>query len=179
MAKKQIEGEVREFVDKAEFERFRTEQEKIQNKMLALLEKSVEPATTVSPVLKGEAPGVAIHPPFNVGTNTAGAATNMFDGEYLPPQYKNIFEKYFDPTDGFTARLTFPEVDGKNKETGGITFTIVVPQKFTNAGEAYLKMYKVDLRSRALQPSNIAAGIDEWCKAVSRNLHYQKNVKTK
>jgi hypothetical protein len=165
MAKKQIEGEVREFVDKAEFERFRNEQEKIQNKMLALLEKSVEPATTVSPVLKGEAP--------------TGAATNMFDGEYLPPQYKNIFEKYFDPTDGFTARLTFPEVDGKNKETGGITFTIVVPQKFTNAGEAYLKMYKVDLRSRALQPSNIAAGIDEWCKAVSRNLHYQRNVKTK
>jgi len=171
MAKKQIEGEVREFVDKAEFERFRNEQEKIQNKMLALLEKSVEPATTISPVLKDEATKITI--------KTTGAATNMFDGEYLPPQYRQIFEKYFDPDDGFTARLTFPEVDEKNKETGGITFTIVVPNKFSNTTESYLKMYKVDLRSRALQPSNIAAGIDEWCKAVSRNLHYNRNVKTK
>lgn len=168
MAKKQeekVEGEVREFVDKAEFERFRIQQERVQEKMLALLEKSAEPVTTVSSVLKGEVP--------------TGAVSNMFDGEYLPPQYKQIFEKYFDPTDGFTARLTFPEVDEKNKETGGITFTIFVPPKFSNAGEAYLKMYKVDLRSRALQPSNIAAGIDEWCKAVAKNLHYNRNIKTK
>jgi hypothetical protein len=146
--KEKVESEVREFVDKAEFERFRNEQERIQSKMLALLEKQAEPAPPVSPILKGEAPGGAVNPTF-VGTNTVGAVTNMFDGEYLPPQYKNIFEKYFDPTDGFTARLTFPEVDEKNKETGGITFTIFVPEKFSNAGSAYLKMYKVDLRSRA------------------------------
>lgn len=166
MAKKEkIEGEVREFVDKAEFDKFRTQQERVQEKMLALLEKQVEPTTATPPVLKGEVP--------------TGAVSNMFDGEYLPPQYKNIFEKYFDPTDGFTARLTFPEVDEKNKETGGITFTILVPQKFSNAGSAYLKMYKVDLRSRALQPSNIATGIDEWCKVVAKNLHYNRNIKTK
>jgi hypothetical protein len=108
----------------------------------------------------------------------SGAATTL-DDELLPRQYKQIFERYFDLADGFTARLTFPEVDEKNKETGGITFTIFVPEKFSNAGPAYLKMYKVDLRSRALQPSNIAAGIDEWCKAVAKNLHYNKNIKTK
>lgn len=177
MAKKEkIEGEVREFVDKAEFDKFRTEQERIQGKMLALLEKQAEPEITGSPVLiKGE---VSVGDAKKWVAST-GEASNMFDGEYLPPQYKNIFEKYFDPTDGFTARLTFPEVDEKNKETGGITFTILVPEKFSNAGPAYLKMYKIDLRSRALQPSNIAAGINEWCKAVAKNLHYNKNIKTK
>lgn len=168
----EVEGESREFLDKIEFDSFRRSQEVIQEKMLALLEKQVE----VSPVLiKGE---VSVGDAKKWVAST-GEASNMFDGEYLPPQYKQIFEKYFDPTDGFTARLTFPEVDEKNKETGGITFTIFVPEKFSNAGPAYLKMYKVDLRSRALQPSNIAAGIDEWCKAVSKNLHYNKNIKTK
>jgi hypothetical protein len=168
MAKKEkvkVEGEVREFVDKAEFERFRNEQEKIQNKMLALLEKSVEPATTVSPVVKGEAP--------------SGAATTDFNNDYLPPQYRQVFEKYFDPKDGFTARLIFPEIDDKGNERGGITFTIFVPLELSNTDDGYRKMYKQDLRSRALQPHSIAKGIEEYCKAVAKNLHYNKDLKRK
>lgn len=98
---------------------------------------------------------------------------------FLPPQYQKIFEKYFDPADGFTARLMFPEVDEKGNETGGITFTIVVPLKFTNETDAYLKMYKQDLRTRALLPHNIAGGIDAYCKAVANNLHYNRQLKTK
>ena len=97
----------------------------------------------------------------------------------MPMQYQSIFEKHFDANDGFVGRLSFPEIDEKGRETGGIMFTIVVPQKFSNMEDAQMKYYKVDLRSKALQPNAIAKGIDDWCKLVSQNLRYNKNLKTK
>lgn len=101
------------------------------------------------------------------------------DRGYLPAQYQRIFEKYFDPTDGFEARLNFPEIDERGRETGGITFTVVVPEKFSNTQEAYKKFYKNDLRTRALRPDGIAKGIDDWCRLVSRNLKYNRNAAMK
>lgn len=168
MAKKiEVEAEVRSFVDKAEFDAFKASQEASQDKILDVLEKmSVEPKKV----------DVAS---FGVPKEETGAPSNMFDGEYLPPQYRAVFEKYFDPADGFTARLSFPEINDKGQETGGITFTIFVPLKFSNTDDAYRKMYKQDLRSRALQPSNIGKGIEEYCRIVARNLHYNRNLRTK
>ena len=101
------------------------------------------------------------------------------DVGYMPPQYTRIFEKYFDPADGFEARLVFPDIDEQGRESGGIMFTINVPMKFSNAQEAYKTFYKVDIRSRALRPDGISKGIDDWCRRVARNLGYNKMLKTK
>jgi len=164
MAKKEkVEGEVREFVDKAEFDNFKKQQEIVQTKMLGLLEGMSTPK------------GAECAPAPKVD----GAVTTDFNNDYLPPQYRQVFEKYFDPTDGFTARLIFPEIDDKGNERGGITFTIFVPLELSNTDDGYRKMYKQDLRSRALQPHSIAKGIEEYCKAVAKNLHYNKDLKRK
>lgn len=98
---------------------------------------------------------------------------------FLPPQYEAIFHRYFDPEDGFTARITFPEVDEDGREAGGITFTIFVPEKFSNVTPAHRALYKQDLRTRAVMPHNIAKGIEDWCKLVAQNLKYDKKIATK
>ena len=98
---------------------------------------------------------------------------------FLPPQYETIFQRYFDPEDGFTARISFPEVGEDGRESGGITFTIFVPEKFSNVTPAHRKLYKQDLRTRAVLPHNIAKGIEDWCKLVAQNLKYDRNIRTK
>lgn len=152
------------FVDKKEFDAFAKDTKDAQNQILSILENMAK-----QPATKGD---------------TATPVKNSIDagpqsGGYLPAQYQTVFEKYFDPIDGFTARLVFPETDEKGRENGGINFTICVPLKFSNTDDGYRKMYKVDLRTRALMPHNIAKGIEEWCAKVQQNLKYNKNLKTK
>jgi len=164
MAKKQAEGEVREFVDKAEFDNFRKEQERVQAKMLDLLEKSVTPA-------KAE-------PTFNkevVEDKTIGCPNK----NSLLPQYEELFIADFDISDGFNSWMTFPTIDKDGKENGSMTYTISVPKKFSNAGDAYWKMYKCDLRTRVLHTNSIVQDIIAFNKIVIKNLHYNKNIKTK
>ncbi len=158
---------VAEFVGKAEFESFKNDTSASLTAILNAIEKKSEakPEPTTVAATKMDMGG--------------GPQALAGDDGYLPPQYQKVFEKYFDTADGFTAKIVFPEVLENGSETGGITFTIVVPMKFSNTIDAYRKMYKVDLRTRALQPHNIAKGIDEWCKAVARNLKYDKKFKTK
>uniref|UniRef100_A0A6H1ZYI8 Uncharacterized protein n=1 Tax=viral metagenome TaxID=1070528 RepID=A0A6H1ZYI8_9ZZZZ len=101
------------------------------------------------------------------------------DQSIMPARYQKIVDEIFDPTDGFQARLKFPDVDDLGQETGGIMFTVVVPDKFSNMTPAHKTMYKVDIRSIALQPNNIAKGIAEWCKRVAKNINYNILLKTK
>jgi hypothetical protein len=107
------------------------------------------------------------------------SSEDVSDNSQLPLQYQRIFEKYFDPEDGFTARLTFPDSDAKGNEMGGIMFTIVVPNKLSNATKAHLDYYKVDMRSKPLQAGAIANGIENWCKLVASNLKYNRKFKIK
>lgn len=151
----------------AEFREFQKQTNDTLNSILNLLEKKEEPVVPVATA--------KVTAPEPTKEMVAQADPNGI----LQPQYQKLFEKYFDPSDGFTARMSFPDVDEKGNETGGITFTIFVPLKFSNTDDGYRKMYKQDLRTRALLPHNIAKGIDEWCKIVARNLRYNRNVKTK
>lgn len=151
-------------VPEAEFRAFQQETRDGMNTILDAIEKMHAP------------------PELNAGVAGSAPEQNNDAGDpngFLPPQYEKIFQKYFDPEDGFTARVTFPEVDEDGRESGGITFTIFVPKKFSNVTPAYSSLYKVDLRTRALQPHNIAKGIDDWCKLVAKNLRYDKQVQTK
>jgi hypothetical protein len=94
--------------------------------------------------------------------------------QFLPPVYQAIFEKYFDPEDGFEARFEMPAKNAKG-HTSGFMFSIIVPMKFSNALDAYRDFYKVDIRSKALRGDDVAKTIEEWCKLVARNLKYDRN----
>lgn len=101
------------------------------------------------------------------------------DNGVLPKQYQNLFEKYFDPADGFTGRLTFPEIDEDGKESGGLTFSIFVPDKFSNATDAWKTYYKTDIRVKALSSTDLAGGISKYCELVAKNLNYNRNLMRK
>lgn len=167
-------------VSKKEFESFQQETRDGISTILDALDKfapgnATPPVTVASP--SDVAPQVSVK--VEVTDEEAAEAESAEAMAYLPPQYARIFQRYFDEDDGFTARLSFPTVDEKGREDGGITFTIVVPDKFSNVSEAHKSLYKVDLRTRALQPHNLAKGIEDWCAKVAKNLKYDKNIKTK
>mgnify|MGYP001608388157 CR=1 FL=1 len=159
------------FVQEAEFRKFQDETKQGIDAILGLLEKREVGKVGIDPVMNAVSSVVA----------DAQALVEAASGDrgYMPPQYQRIFEKYFDPNDGFEARLNFPEIDDKGRETGGITFTIVVPLALSNAQDAYKQFYKADLRTRALRPDGISKGIDDWCRLVSKNLKYNRFAKMK
>ena len=161
-----------EFVSKKKFDTFQQETSTALNAILGILEKKPEAE------FRAPAPGSVAESVADAQALVEAASADRSNG-YMPPQYQRLFEKYFDVADGFEARLSFPEIDEKGRETGGITFTIVVPMKFSNAQDAYKTFYKSDLRTRALRADNISKGIDDWCQRVARNLKYDKHIKTK
>jgi hypothetical protein len=88
----------------------------------------------------------------------------------LPSNYQTIFEEYFDIKDGFEAEISYDD---------NISFTIIVPMKFSNASEAWKTYYKVDKRMKVLKQGNIEGGIKDWCVLVAKNLRYNKDLQTK
>lgn len=86
---------------------------------------------------------------------------------HLPVKYQSIFEKYFDPDDGFAAELD------------GVMFEIYVPDKFSNITDAHKKFYKFDFRTKRLPAENLEQGLEDWCRLVAQNLHYNRNIATK
>lgn len=146
-----------------DFEEFKQSVNDTQNKIIDILERmqnKEEVRQEKEPELKDE-PIM----PMQVG--------------FLPPNYKKIFDNYFDAEDGFEASFDFPEQNANGGESGGLTFTIKVPEKMSNMIDAQKNFYKVDLRTVVLKPNNIAKGIDDWCKKVAQNLKYNKKFKFK
>lgn len=88
----------------------------------------------------------------------------------LSPSQNAIFEKYFDPNDGFTSRLVMGDK---------IAHIIDVPEKLSNAGPAHWKMYKRDIRQAVLKQGDVVGGIETHCKLVAQNLNYHRNLVTK
>lgn len=54
-------------------------------------------------------------------------------------------------------------------KNGGVLFTIVVKNEFSNAGADYLSRMGTDRRSREIGQEGLA-GVEEWCKLVKSNL---------
>lgn len=161
-----------EFVSKAELESFKKDVADGQNKMLDILERMSANITVPSAPTPNMTGGLAAMAPT---LRDVSAEPNGF----LPEQYQKIVDKHFDPADGFSARLNFPEMDDSGREMGGITFTIIVPQKFTNMSDAAQKFYKTDVRLVALRPENIIRGIDSWCGKVAKNIKYNRKAVVK
>lgn len=157
MTKEESKNKFAVKVTVADFEKFKQEVNENQTKILDILEKMGSSSKKVV----GESDSASFE-------NSSG----LIDS-HLPVQYKVIFEKYFDPDDGFEAKLVFPE------SGGAIMFSISVPLKISNATQAHKDFYKKDTRDKALSPSDIAGGIEKWCKLVAKNLNYNRNLKRK
>ena len=134
---------------RVELEKFKVEQKETTDKILSILEGMTKP-------IKDDAA------PLN---NAPANSTTL-----LPQQYQLIFEQYFDVNDGFYAEMDFKD---------NITFTIIVPDKFSNMLSAQRLYYKVDKRTVVLHTGDIEGGIKKWCEKVCANLKYNKNIKTK
>lgn len=156
-----VEEEKEGVVKQEDFNKFKETVEATQNRILDLLEQQAKLRDAVP-----ETPAQIVE-------------KDPSNNDFLPNHYQKIIDKHFDPTDGFEGRITFPEMNPEGGEMGGITFTLVVPPKFSNMTDAHKKFYKVDLRTVALRPENIIRGIDQWCAKVSQNLRYNKLMKTK
>ena len=85
----------------------------------------------------------------------------------LIPEYRMIFDKYFDGEDGFKAELK------------GINFKIEVPLKLSNAQDAHKTFYKNDIRMKVLDGHDIEGSMEKYCKMVASNLNYKRNIKLK
>lgn len=57
---------------------------------------------------------------------------------------------------------------------GGVIFTLVIKQEFSNAPTEYLERHKVDRRSREIGNEGIE-GVEQWCKLVKSNLNRPSN----
>lgn len=54
-------------------------------------------------------------------------------------------------------------------KNGGVLFTIVIKEEFSNAGKDYLERYKQDRRTKEVGSEGIE-GVENWCKLVKSNL---------
>src|SRR3990167_6304899 len=138
-----------DFVGKQEFEEFKSQTSKNTLDILEAIKAISQPTPVV-----------------NVGpTPTAADASAERSNYTLGSVHQAIFEEYFDPEDGFTARFDYPY------------FSIIVPDKFSNADPAWKKYYKVDTRLKFIKYDNVEGGIRDWCKLVAANLKYDKTKK--
>lgn len=87
----------------------------------------------------------------------------------LSGKQKELFERYFDPADGFKAWYNVNEN----------LFTIEVPMSLSNTSEAHRTLYRQDLRVKKVDQNNILGSIDAYCKLVCSNLKYNRNIRLK
>lgn len=118
-------------------------------------ERSVTPAN-VEVIDKEKAPEATVEAP---------KAQNV----PLTPEQTLIFEKYFDPEDGFTAEYNIDES----------VFIINVPLNLSNADDAYKKYYKKDVRVKKVDQNNITGSMEEYCKLVTKQLNYNRKIRVK
>lgn len=140
--------------------------ENTQNKMLELLE-------TMSNRSSGNATLQAISPQ-PVVPSTSDSSRNVD----LHQNYQHIYNKFFDPADGFSFKLEMPMRNEKG-HSSAVMFYVYVPQKFKSCPDAYWDYYHCDPHSTVVDPGNIEGDIESWCKKVAQNIHYDRNAVVK
>lgn len=158
-------GEIPETISRKDFDDFKNETRENINKLLEFLMENNKTATTITKKSENEE---TLATYFNKETLVAY-------GSALPVEYLPIFEKYFDESDGFCGRWKMP----KANESSNIMFSILIPEKFSNATSAHLNYYKIDVRSKPMNLQNIGQGIDDWCRLVAQNINYNKKYQFK
>lgn len=80
----------------------------------------------------------------------------------VPPAWREIINKTLGPD--FGVDVVYPE--------SGTSFQlkIIVPKEKSNASQAHLDFYKVDVRSKSLSYSEGIDGVRKYCELVAKNL---------
>lgn len=60
-------------------------------------------------------------------------------------------------------------------KSGGLLFTAVIKEEFSNAPKDYLKMYKEDRRSKEVGAEGLE-GVVNWCKLIKQNLGKPRTI---
>ena len=81
--------------------------------------------------------------------------------------HQAIFERYFDPADGFIFATEYPE---RNR------VTVFVPRALSNASDAHWDNYDSDIRSSGKLLEDFDEQLDQWLEKVAKQLRYNKNL---
>ncbi len=159
--KAKLEKEAK-FVSKGDFDSFKTS-------IVGILENISNQISANAPAERRVLMATEPEKPVDIGSlsheNSAEPVVHNLDK--LSPRYQAIFERYFDPEDGFTAMLK------------GISFKIGVPLKLSNAQDAHKTYYKNDIRHKVLDGHDIEGTMERYCKVVAHNLNYKRNIRLK
>lgn len=124
------------------------------SRILDLLEAQAKnPGVAAAPAV-AETPDVAAVPP----TQSAKATPNRVS---VNPEWDEIARDILGPA------LDHTEVE--HEKSGGIKFTIVVAEAYSNADQSYLERMKVDRRTKEVSQDGVG-GVEEWCRQVKANL---------
>jgi hypothetical protein len=80
----------------------------------------------------------------------------------VPPAWRKIVDDTLGAD--FGVDVVYPE------SGAGFKFRIIVPLKKSNASQAHLEFYKVDVRTKAISYSEGIEGVRAFCELVAKNL---------
>ena len=145
-------------VSKEEFDNFKKEMHETQSEILSALKGMQQPIPASTNPLQ-------VKPIATVEKEDPDVLPAQM---MLPTKLQLIFEKYFDPQDGFVAELE------------GTHFKMIVPNKLSNAGDAYwVQPNFIDIRAKQLDGNDIPGSMERYLKLVVQNLRYNKDIKLK
>ena len=82
--------------------------------------------------------------------------------EPVPADYREIVDTVLNQSFGISIESF--------KDQPAFTFSITVPETYSNAGKSYLEVYKVDQRPKTITFAEGALGVREWAEKVFNNL---------
>lgn len=93
---------------------------------------------------------------------------NKSDKMPIPPTWRKLVDESLGMD--FGIDVVYPQ-------TGtGFLFKIIVPSEKSNMSKDYKEFYRVDIRTKALAPSEGIDGIRKFCEAVKKNLERKQTV---
>lgn len=63
----------------------------------------------------------------------------------------------------------------EHEKSGGIKFTVVIKNEYSNADKQYLEVNKVDRRSKEISHEGLS-GVEEWCRQIKANLSRTQKI---
>lgn len=137
------------------------------NRLLDLMEKQATPATPAAPAAGSSvSPATAVvepnETPAEKSVRKAGANEIPMNPEWEEMAREIIGE-------------AVDHCEIAYVKNGGVLFTVVIKDEFSNAGVDYLERYKVDRRTKEVGSEGIE-GVEAWCKLIKSNLAKGKPI---
>lgn len=100
--------------------------------------------------------------PADISTVSVAASTRARPNNISTnPEWEEVAREILGPA------LDHTEVE--HEKSGGIKFTVVIKKEYSNADAEYLRLVKVDRRTKEISQEGMA-GAEEWCRQIKANL---------